>query len=289
MSMESPTESEIVEDVPPPQPSIVHLSVAYIIFFAILGCLIRIVLRDLQTYPFQPVFPLLWPQIIGCFFIGYFSILNPSNKELLVGLSTGFCGSLTSFSGMFGDVCAALTTSRKDATLGSVSIIATTLLSSFAAFCIGRKIPKVTDIPKFGHVGPWVSAFVVWISVAILAAFNVKRKATLALVLAPPGLSTTKMAAWSLKFANPKFPYRYLYCKHICDDTLNNDDYNSPQTCGVYNYPGGCLSTISTFIAELYKLTSRYSWQYGVLSIVFGFLISMLGAIDGWKNGSTSC
>ncbi|ORZ07521.1 CrcB-like protein-domain-containing protein [Lobosporangium transversale] len=97
----------------PPRISI--LTPALIIPFSILGLLIRLGLVSIETFPGQQVFALAWPQFIGCMFMGLFvSTREWINQGLAtkrithkarwigpfiyVGLSSGLCGSITTFS-----------------------------------------------------------------------------------------------------------------------------------------------------------------------------------------------
>src|SRR5579862_3151870 len=76
----------------------------WITFLAIWGALARIGLSALSNYPGSPVFPMIWAQFIGCAVMGFLlqdKTLFPKEERyvaLYIGLTTGFCGSLTSFS-----------------------------------------------------------------------------------------------------------------------------------------------------------------------------------------------
>lgn len=91
---------------------------ALIIPCSILGVLIRLGLKYIATFPGQQVFPLIWPQFVGCLLMGFFvstrSWIEGSGKDIrrqqigpiiYVGLTSGLCGSITTFSswslGMF--------------------------------------------------------------------------------------------------------------------------------------------------------------------------------------------
>lgn len=109
----SSVESTAVADPPsalekkPPPPALSPfdpLTLALLSLFSILGCLCRLGLTALFTYPTQAVFPLVWSQAVGCFFMGLAqpkkadvdaSVFGPA---LFVGWTTGLCGSITTFS-----------------------------------------------------------------------------------------------------------------------------------------------------------------------------------------------
>ncbi|KAI9329727.1 CrcB-like protein-domain-containing protein [Obelidium mucronatum] len=85
-----------------PQSESPVVTASAICFFSVLGVLIRIELNDVNTYLGQPVFSLAWAQIIGCFLFGLIqrnksgiTLMSPS---LYVGLTTGLCGTITTFS-----------------------------------------------------------------------------------------------------------------------------------------------------------------------------------------------
>ncbi|KAK9480140.1 CrcB-like protein-domain-containing protein [Lipomyces japonicus] len=77
----------------------------WLILFSIFGVLARIGLISLESYPGKSVDGLVWVQFIGCLIMGFlsetkdmFALNNGRSLQLYVGLSTGFCGSLTTFS-----------------------------------------------------------------------------------------------------------------------------------------------------------------------------------------------
>lgn len=91
---------------------------ALIIPCSILGVMIRLGLKYIATFPGQQVFPLIWAQFVGCVLMGLFvskrSWIEGSGKDIqrqqigpivYVGLTSGLCGSITTFSswslGMF--------------------------------------------------------------------------------------------------------------------------------------------------------------------------------------------
>ncbi|KAK3829632.1 MAG: CrcB-like protein-domain-containing protein [Linnemannia gamsii] len=83
---------------------------AVIIPFSILGLLIRLGLVSIETFAGQQVFSLAWPQFVGCVLMGLFASTrtwidggNTSTGHWIgpfvyVGLTSGLCGSITTFS-----------------------------------------------------------------------------------------------------------------------------------------------------------------------------------------------
>ncbi|KAJ9637710.1 hypothetical protein H2199_007201 [Coniosporium tulheliwenetii] len=107
-------------------------TISYLILFSILGTLARVGIQWLTFYPGAPVItPVLWSNFAGSLFLGFLSedqrlFRCPRNRSkneaaartahakvkktipLYVGLATGFCGSLTSFSTFMRDAFLAL-------------------------------------------------------------------------------------------------------------------------------------------------------------------------------------
>lgn len=75
---------------------------AALIPMSILGTLIRLGLNMLETYNGSPVFALAYPQFVGCVIMGIAvkkkDILLKYYLPLQIALSTGLCGSITTFS-----------------------------------------------------------------------------------------------------------------------------------------------------------------------------------------------
>ncbi|KAL9595099.1 MAG: hypothetical protein Q9219_006642 [cf. Caloplaca sp. 3 TL-2023] len=136
-SSSSPTDLETPKPENPPStphrpntsPFLIHLyTTSHLIFFSILGTLARLGLQALTTYPGAPVQTgVLWANVGGSFLLGFllenrdrFSPHQegPSSSSyqktttvvtpLYIGLSTGFCGSFTSFSSFIRDAFLAL-------------------------------------------------------------------------------------------------------------------------------------------------------------------------------------
>lgn len=83
------------ETTPPPIDPFTHLpTLALLVLFSILGCLTRLGLTALFTYPAQAVFPLIWSQAVGSFLMGVCvgwrkDLERWGGKELYFGLGTG--------------------------------------------------------------------------------------------------------------------------------------------------------------------------------------------------------
>jgi fluoride ion exporter CrcB/FEX len=128
----------------------------WITFLAIWGALARIGLSALSTYPGEPVFDLIWSQFIGCGIMGFMlqdKSLFPKEDRyvaLYIGLTTGFCGSLTSFSSfMWGSFSALINIDpfyergRGRNVLAFLAQIVVTLCMSIAALRFGAHVAQV--------------------------------------------------------------------------------------------------------------------------------------------------
>ena len=130
---------------------------SWIVFLSIWGSLARIGLSALSTYPGQPVFPLIWSQFFGCAVMGFLlqdKTLFPKDDRyvaLYIGLTTGFCGSLTSFSSFILNSFQALANidphyerERGRNVLALFAQVAITLSISIAALRFGAHFAQVT-------------------------------------------------------------------------------------------------------------------------------------------------
>ncbi len=77
---------------------------ASLVLFSFVGVLVRIYSEQVLTYMGEPVAAIIYPQIIGCFIIGIVielkAKIESSSHTLFIGLTTGLCGSITTFSGV---------------------------------------------------------------------------------------------------------------------------------------------------------------------------------------------
>ncbi|KAJ3346155.1 hypothetical protein HDU83_003323 [Entophlyctis luteolus] len=114
-------------------------TLGYIVFFSVLGVLARVGLNVLNTFPNEPVFPLIWSQIIGCFLYGMFQYLKTQISSvsfpLYIGLTTGLCGSITTFSSFMETTFRNLVGSPTYAILG-VHVVAVNIIAAFSVIII---------------------------------------------------------------------------------------------------------------------------------------------------------
>lgn len=207
--------------------------IGIIIPMSILGTLIRIGLLRLETYEGAPVFGLVYAQWIGCFIMGiavqkkgWFQYVYP---PLQVGLSTGLCGSITTFSSWQRDIFEGFANYtqanhyRGYNILAAISQLLVTLAMSLNGLIFGRHVGRILlpfEPPSFKLVrrplAPWqekesfrktdwmVIAFGIlsWIGVIIAAALTTQQRAlAFACVFSPVGA----VLRWYLSFINTRY------------------------------------------------------------------------------------
>ena len=212
---------------------------SWIIFSSIWGSLARIGLSALSTYPGQPVFPLIWSQFVGCAVMGFLlqdKTLFPKDDRyvpLYIGLTTGFCGSLTSFSSFIWNCFQALANidpyyerARGRNILALFAQIIITLCISIAALRFGAHcaqlsrhlLPSVREVTKVKRYLDMIGitlAISGWTAGAIMTALIPKWRSQLfTAVFAPAGTSLLSfwsdvigaLCRWQLSRFNPFAP-----------------------------------------------------------------------------------
>jgi len=237
----------------------------WIAFFAIWGLLARMGLEALSTYPGQPVFPLIWPQFVGCAVMGFLlqdKILFPKQDRyvpLYIGLTTGFCGSLTSFSSFMWNSFQSMANldpvydrgPGKDV-LALASQVIVTLSLSIAALRFGahiaqvvsRWLPSIREGEKSVRWLDWIGVGLgvcVWAGVGIMTGLIPQwRRQLFAAVFGPVGLSSSRcdpcfgltscarchptLATLPLQPSDPLVPPRHIHCKHHSNTALRSNN-----------------------------------------------------------------
>ncbi|KAF9432027.1 hypothetical protein BGZ76_011399, partial [Entomortierella beljakovae] len=164
--------------LPPPLPPLLSLrssiiQSSLIIPFSILGLLIRLGLVSIETFSGQQVFELAWPQFVGCILLGLFVKTRPwidqgfvwdSNSSGKIGhwigtysyvaLSSGLCGSITTFSswslGMFSELINTAKVSRHPLQniLSALTELSVTLALSITGLQFGMHLGDVFFLLK---------------------------------------------------------------------------------------------------------------------------------------------
>ncbi|ORZ01235.1 CrcB-like protein-domain-containing protein [Syncephalastrum racemosum] len=284
---------------------------ASLIPMSILGTLIRVGLQRLETYNGAPVFGLVYAQWIGCFIMGIAvqdkSILIHYYLPLQVALSTGLCGSITTFSSWQRDLFEAF--ANYDAAnhnggyniLAAISQFLVTIAMSFNGLVFGFHAGRVlaTRFHTYKHrrveivarefsmgsltVRDWFVisfGYLTWIGVIFAATFTTtQRDLAMACVFAPVGA----LARWHLSVLNTCNQHFFLgtFAANMIGTAIlaalslvESGVVISSITCdvikGLADGLCGCLTTISTFVVELSNLPLRHSYVYGMSSVILG-------------------
>ncbi|KAL2258776.1 hypothetical protein VTK26DRAFT_7768 [Humicola hyalothermophila] len=374
-------------------------TISYLILFSILGTLARLGLQALTTYPGTPVnFISIWPNFAGSLVMGFLSEdrllfreaaappepvdeennTNPSpspkqqpspprNKKtipLYIGLATGFCGSLTSFSAFIRDTFLALANDLPSSSIQTpppprnrgYSVLAvlavpiiTISLSLSALFLGGHLANSLSSV-----VGPYLSppslsnssdttntpyrrrrrrrrrlrnfvdlaagplAVGCWLGAVLLSVFppagrsSWRGQATLALAFAPPAcLARFYVGLW-LNGRLAAFPQLGTFVVNVAGCAVLAAAWDAVHHQGGLLWSGrggatvgcqvltgglqdgfcGCLTTVSTWVAEMAALGKkrrggrRQAYVYGVASVVVGLavVVAVAGGVR-WGEG----
>ncbi|GKT46883.1 fluoride export protein 1 [Colletotrichum spaethianum] len=242
---------------------------------------------------------------------------------LYIGLATGFCGSFTSFSSFIRDVFLAMSNDLPGAGgavpetrnggysfMAMLAVILTTVSLSLSALVAGAHLaaalePVTPSIPyplsrKFLDRGAVFLGWGSWLGAVLLAIFPPhdawRGQAVFSLVFAPLGCLARFYASLWLNSRVPAFPVGTFTVNitgvavlGMCWD-LGHAGLGGVVGCqvlqGVEDGFCGCLTTVSTWVAELTALRRRHAYVYGVSSVVVGFavLVVIMGAMR-WTDG----
>ena len=321
-------------------------TVAHLTLFALLGTLARLGLQALTTYPGAPVTtPVLWPNVAGSFVLGllvgsatlFAACPRPHRDKrslpLYVGLATGFCGCLTSFSSFQRDVFLALADAAPPAPglarapgqsfLALLASLILTPATCVAALHAGAHAAQALDrgggprIPARAlHVADRAAvplAALCWLGAVFMAVWPPDRPAgpaaaagaswdaeawrgqvLFALVLAPPGCLLRWRAAVRLNARVSTFPVG-TFAVNV-GGTLLEALLWDLQHAALPGFGGlvgggrtgcqvlqgamdgfcGCLTTVSTWVAEMQGLGPRRGYVYGAASMAAGLVVTVV-------------
>lgn len=212
-----------------------------VVFASLWGTLTRLGLVALNTYDGESVAPTVWAQAVGCLVMGWATY--PRNKAVLerwykptsTMITTGYCGSSTSYSSWVAEVFEAFANYSHHQRHGLHNVMdaltqtGVTVGMSFAAFwggrCLGSwlclesiehwrpsRTTKAANVVGgergapganasiVAHTGSLALGLVFWVGAALLCGLYAPfRHVTYALVLAPPGA----LLRWQLARLNP--------------------------------------------------------------------------------------
>ncbi|KAG0633851.1 CrcB-like protein-domain-containing protein [Tuber brumale] len=282
---------------------------SYLIIFSILGTLSRIGLVSISTYAATPLPPLFWPQFVGSLIMGFFledKTLFPASTKtttpLYLGLTTGYCGSVTTFSSFI---------------LGAFEQLAITApihpgrrigdnIAAMLAYVIGTIAISLGGLQVGAHLAVFSKGFLrelrfrwtdtlavpigfgLWVASVIMAVFIKKWRGDVlfACVFSPPGAI---VRFWASRLGNNPmckafplgtFTVNMLGTAVLAGLLAGRYAHFEGNTCDVLRGLGdgfcGCLTTVSTFVAEVRGLRISHAYVYAGASIVVGLCLTIL-------------
>lgn len=298
------------------------------------GVLARKGLIALTTYPGSFLGGLVWANFIACYVMGMaieserFWVKLISNEELAslfaakgsiplyVGVTTGFCGSCSSFSSLILEMfnkaanlppSIAKYPNSAFGILGAIEVVLTHLGLSLAGYRTGRHFIRYLELynysllkrsyyllelisSAFGAAG-----YIIVIVLIATKSGHQWREWTLSCLFAPWGSFLRYFLSRKLNPLWNDFPlgtYTANLTGTILLGTFNlltrGRKYrmatlpivSTTQGCYVLSALDdgfcGCLTTVSTFMVELCALTTKPSYIYGTFSVVAGFICMLL-------------
>ncbi|KAL1706370.1 CrcB-like protein-domain-containing protein [Schizophyllum commune] len=299
------------EHLPPAKvygPYSVHV-ICLLIPGSILGVLARLGLLAIAKYDGESIFPLAYVQALGCFIMGTaLGLKEPIGDfygPLYTGITTGFCGSLTTFSSWQTDVFDSWTNAQDHHRGGFYDFMdglcktVFTLTLSLASAMFGRHVAAnikhliPTPRPPTMVVRYTIDALCVVMYAVTLAPFftlptSIRHQATAALLFAFPGTLTRYLLSIPLNPRSPSFPLGTFTANMVGTTLLGTfhviqgirDGSVSPTSCAILQGLDdgfcGCLSTVSTFAVEVLGLRMRHALRYVLVSWVAAQLLLLV-------------
>ncbi|KAF3936848.1 hypothetical protein ABW19_dt0205019 [Dactylella cylindrospora] len=284
-------------------------TLSWLIFFSIWGALARIGLSALTTYPGSPLAGVIWANFAGCFVMGFMAEeirffaaipekekqgdeeIDPSEQHwsvdkkaipLYIGVTTGFCGSLTSFSTWMRDAFLGMSNTQPEHPRDrgyNVEALLAQIISTVALSVGGLKTgahaalflrPIIPTMPKDFRLHLDIIGCVlgpaVWIGVAMMAIFIPKWRGIVlfAGVFAPVGTLVRFGASRKFNPMLPSFPLG-TFIVNISGSMIDAvfillQHYHGVNLIGCEILQGledgfcGCLTTVSTWVVEITTL-----------------------------------
>ncbi|KAJ4478182.1 CrcB-like protein-domain-containing protein [Lentinula aciculospora] len=276
---------------------------------SIFGVLARLGLVALATYNGQSIFPLAYVQGLGCFVMGFgLEMKEPMGNfypPLYTALTTGFCGSLTTFSSWQLDVFNSWLNSQDAQRAGlrdfmdGLGKTVFTLAISLSSVLFGSYMARIiypflpTLPPPTRTVRYIISILSILIYAATLPAYfllpvSYRHQATAALLFAFPGTLVRYILSTLLNPLLTSFPLGtfaanstgtgLLAAFHVIQSIASKPI--SPNGCsliqGLDDGFCGCLTTVSTFIVEIRGLKGWERPRYVLMSWGAGQLLLLI-------------
>jgi len=275
---------------------------------SIFGVLARLGLQALVTYDGRSIFPLAYVQATGCFIMGVGLGLKGSFGNfygpLYTAVTTGLCGSLTTFSGWQLDVFNSWVNAGQyhrnglDNLIDGITKSVFTLVLSLASVSFGAHLVQVISphCPALPPPGRGIRYGLTIISVLSYAAtfpayfclpVDFRHRATAALLFSFPGTLTRYLLSIRLNPIMKTMPLgtftvnvlgtALLGTFHVLQNTSSPLSQNACTILqGLADGYCGCLTTVSTFAAEVGTLAAWKAWFYAAVSWATGQLLLLV-------------
>ncbi|QRV87330.1 CrcB domain protein [Ceratobasidium sp. AG-Ba] len=288
--------------------------VAPLAFPAVLGVLARLGVHSLTTYDGDSVFALAWVQGMGCFVMGLAvgkrEAITSYYPPLYTAITTGFCGSFTTFSSWQLDVFQAWSNAGgfhrdwlRDVIDGLTKTVVTLLVSlgglSFGLH-ISTHVPlqlsrfKSSIFAQHAISALSLLAYLATIPLYLKLSPKFRMMATSALLYSFPGALTRHVLATYLNPITADLPLGTLTANSLGTGLLAafhsiQRTNVSPTACaalqGLSDGYCGCLSTVSSFAVEMRGLKGRRAWRYFGVSYIIGQLLMVIVVGVPWWSG----
>lgn len=296
--------------------------------FAVLGVLLRIGTNRLFNYSGAPLPFIVFPQFLGCFCMALLvfqkSTITCFSHTTYVGLTTGFCGSLTTFSSLLSTANQQLFNLSANqrgifqSVLAYFSVLLAGFSASFSAYFFGKHLgalfePRAAQLkyakPKFCVTRPTAAGnqtnsttcnfacvldyCYVILSIATIATLvllvifvDSEQELLLAALFGPVGAIFRWYLAFLLNKKRPNFPLG-TFAANVFGTTVLGVLFvlwrslaESTLTCNAMlalsdGFCGG-LTTISSFVAELFLLRRRHAYRYFSVTVLCAQLVLTL-------------
>ncbi|KDR83680.1 hypothetical protein GALMADRAFT_236012 [Galerina marginata CBS 339.88] len=275
---------------------------------SVFGVLARLGIIALMTYDGRSVFPLAYVQAVGCLFMGMgLRLKEPIGQfygPLYTALTTGFCGSLTTFSSWQLDVFNSWINAGQDSRgglrdfvdgVGNSTITLSVSLGSLAfGYGIASRLAAYFHRPRFlrRSIRYSISCLSVLIYMATFFTYfflpaSFRHKATAALIFSFPGALTRYLLSISLNQRSKVLPIGTLTANtlgtallaafHVLQSTPNPPSQNACSILqGLADGFCGSLTTVSTFAAEAREFPTRKACRYVAVSWFMGQAMMLL-------------
>jgi fluoride exporter len=238
---------------------------------------------------------------------------------LYIGLATGFCGCLTSFSSFMHDLFLALSndltpTAARNGGYSLASVLAVLLTSislSLSALFVGAHLAiaaeRLTPSLPYGFMRKVLDrvavpiAFAAWLAVILLCIFppdhSWRGAAAFALAFAPLGCLVRFFVSLRLNSRITGFPLGTFTVNIVGTAILGmawdlaNVPLGGVAGCqvlqGIEDGFCGCLTTVSTWVVELSTLRRKNAYAYGGASVAVGFalMVVIMGGLRWGREG----